>query len=337
MRDEIRDYFRKIDLKEQKSPADKTALFIRSIYRGIRDKIRKSDRPVISKFYLKTKSLERSILGRKFKFVTIDDLVIWTNEFVKKLPITFDVIVGIPRSGLLVANIIGLKLGKPVTTPDLFCKGVIWKSRLIDNAKYERVLLVDDTISTGDSIKEARDIIMKSAGKTKLYTAALIATKDSKGYVDYYHKVMELPRVFEWNLLHSKKGVLVSDLDGVICENCPEGMDEDESGYADWLKNAKPYLIPSFEIDVILSNRLEKYRGETQTWLFKNGVRYNKLILWDLRHKSGRNGRHAENKIKALLKIKPEMVWESSLWEAKVIWEKTKISTLCVDEMILFS
>jgi hypothetical protein len=138
-------------------------------------------------------------------------------------------------------------------------------------------------------------------------------------------------------MLHSKMGRLASDLDGVICEDCPPGVDGDEEKYRRWLTNAKPYLIPNFEFDTIISSRLEKYRAETEKWLQLHGVKYKELVLWNLESKKERKGQHAQHKVDYLLKIKPDMFWESSFWEAKEIWAKTSIPTLCVDQMLLFS
>lgn len=297
--------------------------------------IASSNNKAISTMYLRARHIKRTAAGGKFTFVTIDELVRWTAEWIKLFPTTYDLIVGIPRSGLLVANIVALKLGKPFTTPELFMQNHYWKSKLINKKEYANILLIDDSITSGKAMAESCQILRSYRKNLSITKAALIATDNSKELVDLYYKIIPHPRIFEWNLLHAKKGKIASDLDGVICENCPPGVDSDEHSYAEWIKNAKPYLIPAFEIDVIVSNRLEKYRAETENWLSKHGVRYKELILWGIQSKKERNGRHAQRKIGVLLKIKPELFWESSFWEAKQIWEATKIPVLCFDEMIL--
>lgn len=291
----------------------------------------------ISEIYLKARHIRRTVAGGKLIFVTIDELVMWTTEWIKLFPTTYDLIIGIPRSGLLVANIVALKLGKPLTTPELFVQNEYWKSKLINKKEYTNILLIDDSINSGKQMAESHQLLRSRRKNVNITKAALIVADNSKELVDLYYKIIPQPRIFEWNLLHAKKGMVASDLDGVICENCPPGVDPDEQLYVKWIKNAKPYLIPSFEIDVIVSNRLEKYRSETETWLSKHGVRYKELILWDIQSKKERKGQHAQHKTDVLLKIKPDMFWESSLWEGKRIWEATKIPTLCIYEMVLFS
>jgi len=295
-----------------------------------------------SRLYLSARSAKRRIfggkIGGKYNFITLDELVLWASEWIKKLPDSYDLVVGVPRSGLLVAGVIALKLGRPLTTPDLFAEGRTWDSQLIGDARgIKKVLLVDDSIRSGRTMREQLEKVRSAKEGIDVTTAALIATDETKGMVDLHCKIVTLPRLFEWNLLHYKQGRLFSDLDGVICENCPGGVDIDEKAYVEWIKNARPYLIPAFEIDAIISSRLEKYRPETERWLASHGVKYGRLVMWDLADKGERKGAHAQFKADQLLRNKPDMFWESSLPESEHIWKKTKIPTVCFDEMYLFS
>lgn len=88
---------------------------------------------------------------------------------------------------------------------------------------------------------------------------------------------------------------------------------------------------------MIISNRLERYHFATEKWLAQNKVYYDKLFLWDIKSKQERNSKWAQHKIAVLLVEKPDLVYESDLGQAKEIWKTTKIPTLCLDKMILFS
>jgi len=338
MKERIAKYLRNASLKKRRNLLEQSLISVLSVYKRLRNILSSSNNKTASKLYLRARSLERNIIGEKYSFVTVDELMIWTTEWIKSFPAIYDLIVGIPRSGLLVASVIALKLGKPLTTPELFSQAYFWKSKLIDKKEeYKNILLVDDSITSSKTMEESLQVIRSYCGNLNITKAALIVTEDSKDLVDLYYKIIPHPRIFEWNILHAKKGKLAMDLDGVICENCPSGIDSDEELYTEWIKNAKPYLIPAFEIDVILSNRLEKYHSDTEEWLVKHGVRYKELILWNIQSKRERDGKHAQRKIEILLKIRPDMFWESSFSEAKQIWAATKIPALCIDEMILFS
>jgi uncharacterized HAD superfamily protein len=274
------------------------------------------------------------------RFVSLSQLVNWTDKWIQSFPQRYDLIVGIPRSGLLVANIIAQKMARPLTTPELFLKGHYWLSKSIKNEKpIESILLVDDSVSSGRTMSAYAESLLQQRPSISLTRAALIVTKKSEKLVDFYYKIVSKPHVFEWNLMHykRKKRKVACDMDGVLCENCPPGIDKNEELYVQWLTKARPYLIPAFTIDAIVTNRLEKYRRETETWLLKHEVRYKELIMWDIPSKRERKGRYAENKIEVLSKIKPSVFWESNYRQAMQIWEATRIPTICIDKMILVS
>jgi len=341
-KERITRYLSDLLLRRTENLMGQSSTGVTSVYEKARDLLARSNNKTISKIYLQSRSFKRSILRDKYSFVTTNELVVWTAEWLRSFPTTHDLIVGIPRSGLLVATLISLKFAKPLTTPELFAQNRYWVSewlseRINEKAEYKNILLVDDSINTGKTMEEAFRLLCSTHRNFNITKAALIGIEDSGDLVDLCYKAVSRPRVFEWNMLHAKKGKLASDLDGVICENCPPGVDSDEMLYTEWIRTARPYLIPVFEIDAIVSSRLEKYRSDTEKWLARQKVRYRELILWDIESKQQRNGKHAKHKIEHLLRIKPDIFWESSVGEAKQVWEATKIPTLCIDEMILLS
>jgi orotate phosphoribosyltransferase len=326
-----------VSTKDSKNIIDKSLLYALYKYKKFIYHINNHDVKSMIKSNIYVRILRRSVPGQKLVFVTTEDLLYWTNEWIKQIPNKFDIIVGIPRSGLLVANLIALRFGRPLTTPSLLLDGVFWASdKLKVDGQIKEILLVDDSILTGQSYENSLKLLSCFPG-AKISKAALITTKEHCDNLDYYYKIISKRRIFEWNLAHAKKMRIVSDLDGVICENCPPCVDGYEIEYLNWINNAKPYLLPHFEIDAIISCRLEKYRVQTENWLKKHGVLYKNLILWDLPAKSQRQGRNAFFKIEHINLINPGIIWESSLSEAEIIWKKTKIPTLCTDEMIMFS
>jgi hypoxanthine phosphoribosyltransferase len=307
-------------------------------YRTLREAAARSQNRNVSRLYLRWKSVEHDLVGWTYGFVTFAELMTWTNEWVRSFSQTFDVVVAIPRSGLLVGSIIALKLGKPLTTPELLVADRYWMStQMRDPVQPRRLLLVDDSLSSGKTFERSLAMVRAARPGCDITRAALIVTPEAKRLVDLYHVEMPQPRLFEWNMLHVKKGVLATDLDGVLCENCPPGVDADDVRYGAWVQSARPYLIPSFHIDCVVSSRLERYRADTEAWLARHGVRYGALILWDIASKAEGRGRHAHHKIEQLLRLKPEMFWESNGAQARDIWRATRIPTLCIDEMRLFA
>lgn len=307
------------------------------LYRWARDTLRRSDHPVLARAYLRGRRLKRWYDGQRLTFVSLQEMVAATSEWIPSLDHRCDLIVGVPRSGMLVASIVATKMARPLATPDALVSGMSWAGADIPRPPaIRRALLIDDSVSTGRSLQAAVATVRTALPGIEVVTGALIVTEAGRALVDIYHSVIPQPRLFEWNLLHAKRGSLAIDLDGVLSENCPPGVDADEARYGHWLDHARPHLIPAFEVDAIVSGRLERYRPVTEAWLRRHHVRYGELILWDLPSKDLRRGHHARFKADALLRLKPEMYWESSTGQAREIWERTAITTLGVDDMVLF-
>ena len=319
----------------------------KNIYINLKKHIHVSENKNINRIYIRARYIRNLIGRKKICFVALEDAIIWTSEWLKSFPAQYDIIVGIPRSGMLIASIIALRLGKPLTTPDLFAKNEFWLSTQVDRRpvllKSMKVLLVDDSINSGKSMQGSIDVIRQTGIDFDITTAALITSDKSNPLVDLHYKYLEHPRIFEWNILHRKTASyfeqekIALDMDGVICENCPPNTDADENTYKQWIRTAKPYLIPSFEIDAIVSCRLERYRKDTEKWLRNHNVRYKKLILWNIKSKKQRKGLFAKHKIDAILRINPAIFWESHLGQAEQIWKHTKTPVLCIDNWILFN
>lgn len=318
------------------APPRETGGFIRGLYRRFRRRLAMKGGPAATALYLYAERLRRAGTGWHYSFVRLEEMLAWGVHWASSLKADYDLIVGVPRSGLLVANIISVKLGRPLAAPDMLLSGACWhggKKGVMP--EKPRLLLVDDSIHSGGTMAAAVEAVRKALPRASIETAALIAAPGSEKLVDHYFTVVKIPRLFEWNMLHVRKGSLVCDLDGVICENCPPGTDADERLYTAWVKNARPYLIPAFEVDCVLSARLEKYRADTEAWLAAHGVRYRDLVLWDLQDRSERRGKFSIYKIERIKSIKPEMVWESNAGQAEDIYRATGIPTLCVDTMTM--
>jgi adenine/guanine phosphoribosyltransferase-like PRPP-binding protein len=326
--------------ESEKNPGRARSILMLALYRLYKrtmQMLRANSNPAASKLFLQYQNFERNLLSGKMVFVSNEQMVGWVDEWSRTLPRDIDVVVGIPRSGLLIAALLATRLGKPLSTPDLFMEDKYWLSNRIQPNEARRVLLVEDSVRTGDTLRRHRAMLETKADIT-ITTAALIASKAQSQGLDYFFRIIDNPRLFEWNMIHAKNvKVLATDLDGVLCEDCPAGHDDDEEAYLAWLERARPYFIPTFEIDAVITNRLERYRPQTERWLRDNGVRYRELLMWDLESKADREGRYAANKVTHLMRLKPDLYWESNAGQARAIWEAARIPTLSVEDKALYA
>ena len=211
-------------------------------------------------------------------FRTYNDL---TNCLVKnlhKIPRSIDLIVGIPRSGTMVANILALYLNLPVTDIHNFVnKGDIRTGttrkcqdwiRSVDEARH--ILIVDDSVSSGKSVKETRELLVKKNVKAKTTFMAVYVLTASKHMVDINMEICEQPRMFEWNYMHHwALEYCCMDIDGVICEDPIRSQNDDGKKYIDFLENVAPKFLPTQRVGRFVTTRLEKYRPQTEAWIKK--------------------------------------------------------------------
>jgi adenine/guanine phosphoribosyltransferase-like PRPP-binding protein len=292
-------------------------------------RLRGSQNPAASQAYLSLKHAYHAAARSRITFLTFEDLTRLTRAWEPSLPAA-DLIVAIPRSGLPVGSIIALRRGIPLATPD----AGPWQSSLMGERAVRSILLVDDSVKSGESFAAARAQVAGRYPDAVIATAALIASRDSAGLADHAGVIIEPPRVFEWNFLHSKKFATAFDFDGVLCEDPEYGLAKDDARYRAWMKTAVPRFIPSYEIDAIVSNRPEHARKETEAWLREHGVRWKELYL----AKGGETGedRKFAHKVSVLRRVKPDWYIESDRSAAAAIAAATRIPVLSIADWKIY-
>ena len=263
-----------------------------------------------------------------------------------RFPHDIDLVVGIPRSGMLPANLLALYLNKPFTDIDSFIEGRIYSSgergAFIDKSKSSKVLIMDDSICSGNALQKAKaklgDFTERNP-QIKLLFGVVFATTKSKELVDYYCEIIDGARIFQWNLFYHS-GIIpqsIFDIDGVLCPNPP--IDDDGPKYLEYISNAPILYKPTVKIDQLVSCRLEKYRKITEKWLSNNGITYNKLIMLNLKTKEERIawGKHGEYKGKIYKNSNDILFVESSLSEAKEIFAISNKPVFCTENFMMIN
>jgi uncharacterized HAD superfamily protein len=248
----------------------------------------------------------------------------------------------------MVANILALYLNLPFTDIDNFvnngnlrtgttrkCKNWI---KEISEAKH--VLIVDDSISSGKAIKEAKEILKEVNLDCKMTFLAVYALAVSCKKVDIYFELCEQPRMFEWNFMHHwALEYCCMDIDGVVCEDPTKFQNDDGSRYKEFLKNAAPKFIPTQKVGKFVSTRLEKYRYETEEWLKKYNIEYGELILMDgvTAKERALLGKHAEFKAKVYKQCDAILFFESDYDQALNICKLSGKPVFCIENQTMLT
>lgn len=259
-----------------------------------------------------------------------------------KIPRDIGLIVGIPRSGLLVANLLALYLELPFTDFDSFLEGRLLSvgrtrgknTQRVTKTENRRVLVVDDSANTGATLEQVKDKISSSRIDKDIIYGAVYVTSEGKKNVDIYFEILPLPRIFDWNLFHHYhlRNCCV-DIDGVLCRDPYPEENDDGKEYRKFIETVPPKIIPSREIGWIVTCRLEKYRSLTEEWLAKQGIKYQKLIMMDYPDMKTRKarGNHAEFKAEIFQKTSALLFIESSKFQAQKIANISGKAVFCVE------
>ena len=218
-------------------------------------------------------------------YTSIADMANTIRTNLWKVPEDVTLIVGVPRSGMIAALLVGEFLHKPVIDlqgfldgrdPMCGCRG---KHMRISTG---RVLVLDDTLYTGRSMAAVRARIKSN---NVLFGCVYAEGKNATEQVDVwfennYNTDEELWHLYEWNILHHGEklsGRTMFDMDGVLCVEPPD--ERERENYENYIANARPLVLPTTPIGAIVTYRCERYRSVTENWLKRHGIDYGELFM----------------------------------------------------------
>ncbi len=257
------------------------------------------------------------------------------------LPADIDLIVGVPRSGLLAASLLALHRNLPLTDVDGLLEGRILASgprgratSLATLSQARRVLVVDDSLCGGAAMANVRARLAQSAVADRVLYAAVFVAPGMESSLDFAFEICATPRFFEWNFMHhSCLGEACVDIDGVLCRDPSPEENDDGPRYREFLATVAPNHVPTVEIGALATCRLEKYRRDTVDWLRRNGIRYRALYMMDLPSKEARirSGSHARFKAIVYRAASAQLFIESSEAQALRIADLAQQPVFCVE------
>ncbi len=282
-----------------------------------------------------------------FGYVSIGQLSTDIRSRLQVLPRDIDLVVGIPRSGMIPAYMIGLFTNRLVVDLESFLAdrlpghgstrtvGATLESPLA----ARHVLLVDDSLRTGDSMRRCIRRVRQSGYSGRISTCAAVVVPEKGGEVDFFFREMPHPRLFEWNAFHHPQiANSCFDLDGILCVDPTDHENDDGPRYLEFLGRAQPLIVPTQKIGHIVSARLEKYRQPTERWLAAHGIAYDRLHLIDLPSAAERQrlGSHSSHKAKVYRESGSILFYESDVRQAREIARLSNRPVLCVADMTLY-
>lgn len=269
-----------------------------------------------------------------------------------KVPHDIDFVIGIPRSGMIVASAISELINVPLIDLESFIheQNPVGGHRLelFKDKKTNKVLVVDDTCYSGRAINEAKSKLSKFKDYKFIYSAAYLEGFHPEA-VDFFledvssYSKQDIQVIYEWNIFNHYPHIMsrcIFDIDGVFCIEEGRPDDSQEEAYEDYIKNATPLFVPKVPVGAICTYRIIKYKEITEEWLKKNGIRYGTLVMFNASDWRERNfsGISPEMMKATIYKNNPQFLLfiESNDREARRIHELSGKQVLCIETNKLY-
>jgi uncharacterized HAD superfamily protein len=278
-------------------------------------------------------------------FRSYSDLIALVRRNLWRLPHDIDLVVHVPRSGIIPAAQIALQRNLPILSLDEYLAGADDGARFSARARRAaggagRVLVVDDSVGDGGALARVRAALAEhpDAGDRPVSFLAVYWSGVAVEGLDYWFEKLPRPRLFEWNALHHEGlGNFCVDIDGVLCRDPTRAENDDGPAYARFLQDADLLVTPTHEIGWLISNRLERYRAQTEDWLARHGIRYRELILLDgvSAETRRRAGAYGWFKGRVYRELPAELFIESEPFQARDIAQIAVKPVLCTETWAL--
>lgn len=223
-----------------------------------------------------------------------------------RLPKDVDLVVGVPRSGLIAAQFLALLANVRLTDLDSYLDGRAYGAGVTKSEGMRavatgarRVIVIDDSTNSGAAMTDARARVAAAALGDDVTFVAVYGSKDAHPEADIVLETVPWPRMFQWNFMHHKMlAQACVDIDGVLCHDPTRDQNDDGAAYLTFLETARPLYAMTRPVGTLVTSRLEKYRAETERWLAAQGIRYDLLEMLDLPSKAERQRLGAHGRFK---------------------------------------
>ena len=211
------------------------------------------------------------------KYITIAELSETIRKNLWKIPHDIDLIIGVPRSGMIAASMIASYLNIPLIDVNSYLAGMEpWGGGRLsifkrNHSNTGKILVVEDTVYSGNSLRETKKQIVESGKPGEYFYMCVYLEGSGEKIPDFYledvrqYTNSKCPIVlYEWNIFQHSEFMtsrFLFDMDGVLCVDPPDERNEEE--YLEFIKNAPPLFIPLSLIGGVVTYRLIKNKDIT--------------------------------------------------------------------------
>jgi orotate phosphoribosyltransferase len=278
---------------------------------------------------------------------SVTDLNLALVDWHSRLPHDLELIVGVPRSGLLAATLLALHMNLPVTDVDGLLAGRVlgagtrYKtgSRSKGNAEellqsVRKVLLLEDYVLSGRSLQKVRARIDAAVLPHSIVYGSVYADPAKVHLLDHHYELVTPPTYLEWNIFHHpwmEKSCV--SLEGVLCQTPPADESRGEERFEQYVAAARPLMSTTKTVGHIIASRAERHRAATEDWLARHGIEHHQLHMLGGTEAAvrGDGQSEAERKARIYTEVDGALFFEQSWDQAREIARRTGRYVFCTE------
>jgi hypothetical protein len=223
----------------------------------------------------------------QWRYVTTAELTADTLSLIKVLPPDIDLIIAIPRSGLLPGSLLAYHLHVPLLTVSRQRgiidpgHGVRLESRPTTTPRH--ILLVDDTAASGNEMTANFPTVRAAYPDARITRTVIYCRPEATHAVDVFSRLYPGLHYLEWNVFNAGHGSAAGfDFDGILCRDFTVDECRVEASYRAAMATIEPLNLPRRSmIPLIVTARPESTRSITMEWLDRHGIKVDVLIMRD--------------------------------------------------------
>jgi orotate phosphoribosyltransferase len=278
---------------------------------------------------------------------SVADLNLALVEWHSSLPDDLELIVGVPRSGLLAGTLLALHMNLPVADVDGLLAGRVlgagtrYKTGSRSKGKAgdllqtpRKVLLLEDYVLSGRSLQKVRARIEAAGLPHTIEYGSVYADPARVHLLDHHYELVTPPTYLEWNIFHHpwmEKSCI--SLEGVLCHAPTYEEYSKEERYGNYVAAARPLMSTTKTVGHIIASRPERYRAATEVWLAEHGIGYHQLHMFggpaDAVH--GDEQGESDRKARIYTEVDGALFFEHSADQAHQIARKTGRYVFCTE------
>lgn len=221
---------------------------------------------------------------RKIQYRQVSEMCDRVSASLGMLPEDLDMVVGIPRSGMIAATLITLYRNLPMTDMEGLFEGRMIKSghrsieQINNDGRRCKALVIDDSVGSGSQMRAAHERLKPLEDRFEFVFAAVYVTEKSRELVDIAMEICPTPRCFQWNVMnHAYMTRACVDVLALLQPGVSQQAMDSQRLPELW--DQTPLFKPKYKLGSLVVPALSSDRERVEQWMKQHGLSCERIVF----------------------------------------------------------